>query len=84
MAQSPAPISTRKRSKIRRLLPWGLGLSLALVIGLSLYVMMTMRATRFRLENIIARLDQTDPHWRLEDLEKDLPPVPENVTAPHF
>jgi hypothetical protein len=34
---------------------------------------------RVRLEEIIAKLDRTDPHWRLDDLDKDVPPLPDKA-----
>ncbi len=34
---------------------------------------------RTQLEQVIAKLDRTDPNWRLEDLEKDIPRFPDNA-----
>jgi hypothetical protein len=81
MTSLPSSVLPRKRSRWRRFL-LGSSASIALVCaGVGLYVVLSVHNTRVRLEDMIARLDSTDPNWRLEDLEKDLPPVPDSVNS---
>ena len=59
-----------KRPSLRRTLFWG-GCAIVVPLGIALatYVY-AERTVLIRLEEIIAKLDRTDPHWRLDDLEK--------------
>jgi hypothetical protein len=75
MPPSQTPETRWLRKWARRAVILGffaLGLILTIVIGTSLY---QSKNQRMRLDHAIAQLDRDDPHWRLEDLYKDIPPV---------
>ena len=77
MAQSQLPEKRWLRTWIRQAVLWGVGafvLILGIVVGTSLYL---SGNNRVRLEEALSRLDRDDPNWRLEDLYKDVPPVPD-------
>ena len=62
----------------RRTLLWGTaGLVVILAIALVSWLY-SSRNARVRLEEVIAKLDHTDPNWRLEDLDKDVAPLPDD------
>jgi hypothetical protein len=68
----------RKRSRFKRILLWGvtaLALVLGILVGTSLYL---TRRGQARLEQVIAELDRSDPNWRLEDLDRDFAPPPDD------
>jgi cell division protein FtsL len=74
----PSPSTKPKRSWFLRTLIGGLlggALFIAILLVTSFYL---TRNARTRLEEVIAKLDRTDPNWRLEDLEKDVPPLTDN------
>ncbi len=78
MRQFPPP-THRKLSLIKRLLISG-ALGALLLIGILLISSVYLtRNGRTQLEQVIAKLDHTDPHWRMEDLEKDVPPLPDSA-----
>jgi hypothetical protein len=81
MTSLTSSVLPRKRSRWRRFLLWSLATIGLLCTGMGLYVVLAVHNTRVRLEDTIAHLDSTDPNWRLEDLEKDLPPVPDSVNS---
>src|ERR1700722_3190139 len=77
MAQSQLPEKRWLRTWIRRAVILGASaflLILGILIGTSLYL---SGNNRVRLEEALSRLDRDDPSWRLEDLYKDVPPVPD-------
>lgn len=74
-----APATNRKLSLLRRLLISG-ALGALLLFGILMLTSLYLtKNARTQLEQVIAKLDRTDPHWRLEDLEKDFPPLPDNA-----
>ncbi len=78
--QTPAP-NASKRSRTGRLLRWCLGifaLLLVVVLGVSLA---SAHTARNHLEAATTLLDRTDPNWRLQDLEKDLEPLPDDQNS---
>lgn len=72
--------ASQSRSLLWRLLVWGSAtvvLLFAVVFAVSYY---TNRSARAHLAEVIAKLDESDPNWRLQDLDKDVvaPPDTEN------
>ncbi len=85
MTPLPPPAPPRKRSLSRRFLIRSVAVIGVLGAGVAFYVLLSAHNSRVRLEDMIAYLDRTDPNWRLEDIEKDLPPVSDNAnSAPLF
>jgi hypothetical protein len=68
----------RKLSRFKRILLWGTTafvLFLGIVVISSIYL---TRQARSRLDQVIAELDRNDPNWRLEDLDRDFAPPPDD------
>jgi hypothetical protein len=71
----------RQRSWFGRLLLWGTA-AVVLLFGIFLVVSYySNRAAKAHLDEVIARLDCTDPNWRLHDLDKDVPPLPDDKNS---
>src|SRR5262249_20946510 len=67
-----------RRSRLRRLLRWSLATFVLVLIVVFVVSLASARAARSRLETATSLLDRTDPNWRLQDLDKDLEPLPDD------
>ena len=73
-----------KRTWIGRSLIWGTGAVVLLCGILFVTSIYQSRNARVRLEHVIARLDSSDPNWRLEDLDKDFVQPPDDKNCAVF
>jgi hypothetical protein len=65
----------RKRARFWRLMIAGCTVVALALVAFGVSVFISAHSNQKRLDAILARLDSTDPNWRLHDLDKDMIPL---------
>jgi hypothetical protein len=65
----------RKRARFWRVMIAGCTLVALALVAFGVSAFISAHSAQKRLDAILARLDSTDPNWRLHDLDKDLTPL---------